>query len=107
MFHSKIISNTPSIQLSSWSKPAGIYLFEVNNGNTKAIHESCSKLAKKTLEQNNVIDVVLVTLLLTLNADFTRCFGVPIVDDIEQVSAGSEWLFNEKRWYFLDRCFVI
>ena len=41
--------------------PANIYLFEVNNRNTRKRCETCSKLTK-----NDVIDVILVFLLLTL-----------------------------------------
>ena len=41
--------------------PTGIYLFKVNNRNTRTICEICSKLTIKTAE-----DVVLVALLLTL-----------------------------------------
>ena len=44
----------------------GIYLFKINNGNTTAMCETCSKLTVKILERD-VIDVVLVFLLLTLN----------------------------------------
>ena len=43
--------------------PANIYLFKVNNKNTRAMCETCSKLVIK----NNVNVVVLVSLLLTLN----------------------------------------
>ena len=50
--------------------PAGIYLFKVNNGSTRAISEICSKLTIKTPE---------------LWTDFTHCSGVFIVD-FEQVN---------------------
>ena len=45
--------------------------------------EICSKL---TINTPDVIDVVMVSLLLTLN-NFTHCSGVTIVD-FEQVNAG-------------------
>ena len=45
--------------------PGNVYLFKVNNRNTTNKCEKCSKLTIKY--QNNVIDVVLVFLLLTLN----------------------------------------
>ena len=48
---------------------ANIYLFKVNNGNTKKSCEICCKLTIKTSwkHQNDVIEVVLFFLLLTLN----------------------------------------
>ena len=45
--------------------------------------------------QDNVIDVVLVSLVLTLNADFAQYSGASIVD-FKEVNAGWEWWFNEK-----------
>ena len=45
--------------------------------------------------QDNVIDVVLVSLVLTLNADFAQYSSAPIVD-FKEVNAGWEWWFNEK-----------
>ena len=45
--------------------PANIYLFKLNNRNTRKRCEICSKLTIKT--PDDVIDVVLVFLLLTLN----------------------------------------
>ena len=47
------------------SFPVKIYLFKVNNKNTRKWSEICSKLAMKTPQ--NVIEVALVSLLLTLN----------------------------------------
>ena len=54
--------------------PAGTYLFRVNNGNTKTMCEICSKLTIKT--PNDVSDVVLVSLMLSLNSfhAFFWCF---------------------------------
>ena len=45
--------------------PVNIYLFKVNNRNTREKCEICSKLTKK--HQTDVIDAVLVFFLLTLN----------------------------------------
>ena len=47
------------------SHPVSIYLFEVNYGTTRAMCKICSTLAINT--PNNITDVVLVPLLLTLN----------------------------------------
>ena len=63
--------------------PAIIYLFKVNNRNTNEGCEICSKLIK---HQDDVNDVVLVFLLLTLNiSKFTTFPSVSIVD-FEQVN---------------------
>ena len=68
--------------------PVGIYLFKVNNRYISAMWEIYSKLTIKTPEQhhrrNDGIDVVLGSLLLTLNR-FTHCSVNPIVD-FEQVN---------------------
>ena len=48
--------------------PAGNYMFKVNNSNTRARCEICSKLTIKTPERCH--GVVLVPLLLTLNILF-------------------------------------
>ena len=48
------------------NQPNGIYLFKVNNGNTKIICEICSKLTTKRY-RNDVTDAVLVSSLSTLN----------------------------------------
>ena len=45
--------------------PVSIYLLKVNNRNTTKGCETCSKLTQK--RQNDVNDIVLVFLLLTLN----------------------------------------
>ena len=65
--------------------PANIYLFKVNNRNTKKRCELCSKLTMNTLER---LHVILVFLLLTLNI-FTPFFSVSIVD-FEQVNVSRE-----------------
>ena len=49
--------------------PSNIYLFKVNNGNTKTISEICSSLIIKTPERR--IDIVLTSLLLILNKFLT------------------------------------
>ena len=62
--------------------PTGIYLLKVNNRNTRARFEICTKLTIKTPERchsrrsDDVIYVVLVYLLLTLNIFHTLfwCF---------------------------------
>ena len=61
--------------------PAGIYLLKVYNRNTKTRCEICSNLTVKTPErrQNDVIGVVLVSFLLTLNI-FQTLSSVSIVD---------------------------
>ena len=46
--------------------PTLIYLFKVRNGNTKIMCGICSKLTTK-IYRNDVIDVVLVSSMSTLN----------------------------------------
>ena len=77
------------------TSPARIYLFKVNNGNTRTICEICEKLTKR--QQSNVIDGVPLSLLLTLNRfnTFFRCFVV----DFEQVNG--DWIFNTIRTFKL------
>ena len=50
---------------SFYFSPASIYLLKVNNENTRTKCETCSKLIIKT--PDSVSDVVLVSLILTLN----------------------------------------
>ena len=50
--------------------PAGIYLFKINNRNTRARYEIGLKLTIKTLK-NDSNTIVLVSLLLTLNTFYT------------------------------------
>ena len=64
------------------TKPA--FTCQSNNGNTRTICETHSKLTITTIY--NVIDVVLVSLQLT-RVDFTHCSGVPLVE-FEQMLAG-------------------
>ena len=52
--------------------PAGIYLFKVNNGNRRRMCEICSKLTKR--HQKDVSNVVVMSLLLTLNRFHTLCW---------------------------------
>ena len=56
--------------------PAGIYLFKVNNMNARSVFEVCSNLTLK--HQNDVIDVILVSFLITLSIlhTFLCCFHV-------------------------------
>ena len=68
-----------------WFYPSIIYMFKVNNGNTRTMCEICSKLTIKTTErrhwrQNDVIY-------------FTHCSGVTTVD-FEQMNA--IWV----AWYY-------
>ena len=58
---------------------ANIFLFKVNNRNTRKRCEICSKLTIKTPERRDVTGVVLVFLLLTLNI-FHTFSSVSIVD---------------------------
>ena len=58
---SAVIVNLTKIVCSS--NPADIYLFKVNNGNTRTKYEICSKLTIKTPEQR------LASSLLTLIGD--------------------------------------
>ena len=42
------------VRFQGWfSKPASIYLFKVNNGNTRTIRENCSKLTIKSPERRH------------------------------------------------------
>ena len=56
--------------------PADIYLFKVNNRKNRKMCEICSKLIIKTPEQHDGNDVILMSLLLTLNRFHTLfwCF---------------------------------
>ena len=55
-----------SVMTLSCSFPARVYLLKVNSRN-KIINEICKKLTIKKPELRHVIDVVLMSLLLTLN----------------------------------------
>ena len=46
--------------------PANIYTFKANNGNTRKMFKTCSRFNNKKY-QNDVNEVVLMFLLLTLN----------------------------------------
>ena len=73
-------------------------MFKANNRNTRKSCEICSKL---TIEhQNDVIDVVLVFLLLTLTIfhSFFQCFFSVV--HFEQVNIG--WVIPQK--YLMPRC---
>ena len=64
-FFFKSISFSKKLDFKERPQPAGIYLFNLNNSKAQKISEMCSKLTKKT--PNDVINVVQVSLLLTLN----------------------------------------
>ena len=54
--------------------PTGVWLFKVYNENLRTLREICSKLTIKNLEQQiNVIDIILISFVLTLNR-FHRMF---------------------------------
>ena len=67
-----------------------IYLCKFNNRNTRIICEICSKLTTT----NDVIDVVLVPLLLTLNRFHTLCW---CWNFFKQVNVGWEYVSNCKQ----------
>ena len=76
------------------SYPANIYMFKVNNRNTKKKCGICSELTIKTPEQhhyvqNNITDIVLVSLLLNLTS-FTFSAATPFssvsIVDFKQVN---------------------
>ena len=71
-----------------------IYLFRVNNGNTRTMYEICLRLT--IMKQNNVANVALVSLLLTLNRFFLSCSVVNIVD-FEKVLTACETMSAEKK----------
>ena len=68
------------------SLSANIYLFKVNNRNTRKICEICLKLTIKTPERRSgvfiVIDVIMVFLLLTYFKPFSSVSTV----DVKQVN---------------------
>ena len=59
--------------MTTYIHPANMNLLKVNNRNTIKRCEICSKLTTTTKKthQNDVIDLVLVFLLLTLNIVYT------------------------------------
>ena len=61
----KFIFFSRKLDFKKRPQPAGIYLFNLNHSKTKKISEMCLKLTIKT--PNDVINVVQVSLLLTLN----------------------------------------
>ena len=71
-----------------------IYLFRVNNGNTRTMYEICLRLT--IMKQNNVATIALVSLLLTLNRFFLSCSVVNIVD-FEKVLTACETMSVEKK----------
>ena len=91
------------------SNSAGIHLFKVGNGIIRAMCKICSKLTIK--QQNNVNDVVLVSLLLSLNRSH-NCSGVSIFE-FEHTNASwdnSCWKFSKSRGsrlHFFNRIIVL
>ena len=86
--------------------PVVIYMFKVNNRNSRTRCEICSKLTIKTPERRHVVPqkvlwrpcIVLVSLLLTLNIK-AKSF---ITDVWQNPKSFSVRLFMKKRaWYFL------
>ena len=76
--------------------PLGIYLFKVNNRNTRRRCKTCSKLKKDIKKASN--DVVLVSLLLT-----SYIVLVNFVE-FEQISAG--WAEALRIGAFKGSCFL-
>ena len=65
-FYTKnILWRSCKVAWTKWNYSAGIYLFKVDNENTRTVCEIYTKLTIRL--QNEVIDIVLVFLLLTLN----------------------------------------
>ena len=80
-----------------------IYLLKVNNRNTKSRSEICSKLTIKTPERHQCTNnVVLVSLLLTLNILYT-CSDIFIVN-FENVIAG--WRLSPKFFKYFEKSFL-
>ena len=61
-----VFNNSPEAYLRYCQTPTGIYLFKVDDENTRAICEICSKLTKKTPKFEQIFHIVLVCSLLTL-----------------------------------------
>ena len=71
--------------------PTRIYLFKVNNGNTRTRCEICSKLKINQRHQNDVNDVALMSLLLTLlSTEFASYSGISVAN-VEQVN--TSWVY--------------
>ena len=58
-----------------WHYPVSIYLFNVNNRNTRKRCKTCSKLTIKTPERRHILPFFLVFLLLTLNKYILAAFN--------------------------------
>ena len=63
------ITNYRTLSVSVYTNPANINLFKVSNRNTRKRCETWSKLTIK--HQNEIIDIILMFLLLTLNIFYT------------------------------------
>ena len=66
-----IHAETKISHMSLKKVPAGIYLSQVNNGNTRTMYETCSKLTIKTpvfiVNSEQISNIALAFPLLTLN----------------------------------------
>ena len=67
--------------------PTHIYLFKVNNGNSRKVSEICSKLTIKTPEGSQR--------LCKLLTDFIYCSGLSTVD-FEKVN--TDWDYSQCNW---------
>ena len=101
---------------------AGIYLFKINNGNTKAMCKICSKLIIKTPERGhwyrsvifvlNFEQVFYWTLWTTLNPLFC-CFHCWLWTSKYQVESWSQWRAGHQsfattlKMFFIFRTFAI
>ena len=52
-FHEKFIRQKHAAKIFHTTFPAGLYLFKVNNRNTRTMCEICSKLQRKTPERHH------------------------------------------------------
>ena len=78
----------------NYINPADIYLFKINNVNTRSMHGIRSKLIK-TAEWKDAIDVVSVSFLLTLNRFHTlfQCFHCWIWTSKCRLQRFYRWIF--------------
>ena len=79
--------------------PGRIYLLKVNNGNTRALSETCSKLTMKSSERRQ----------WCCSGNFTHCSDVSIID-FQQVNTGwKQFLWHCKiTWlsFISDFCYI-
>ena len=81
----------------------GIYLFKVNNWNTRTVCDICSKLTIKN--QNDFFDVVWC-LHCWLWTKLTNCSG-DFIFDFELISTGNNIDWESSRWYTLAKVHVL